>query len=128
MHAKYLALGFGLLLPAIVFASGWRSPAHAQLNYSFTCPGGASGHASYSLDASDARRSSELRIWVAGSYIQNDPKVASFLASEHIESVSASCEGENTLIALVTWNIEKQRQQTVTIYVDQAGKVVAAGV
>ena len=108
-------------------ASGLRSPAHAQLTYSFSCPSGASGHLSYARNA-PPHEQTHFTLWVNGSYLHNDPKVASLLSGKNLESVAASCDGDTTVIFVTTWDVQPQQKSIVTIYVDRAGKVTSAWV
>ena len=127
MFAKAVLLALCLFAAVdAAIASGWKSPAHSQFNYSFTCVGGASGHISYIRNA-PPNQQGELKLWVNGAYLQQDSKVAPLLLGKNIESVAASCDGGTTIIFLRIWSFEQQQEATVTIHVDDSGKVVSAG-
>ena len=69
-----------LLLPCAAFASGYTSPAHSNLDYAFTCAGGASGHAAYVQDFARQAdgpplRDRQFRLWVNGASLQDEPEL-----------------------------------------------------
>ena len=111
-------------------ASGYRTPAHSQLTYSFTCPSGTSGHIAYTRDFVDAP-ASRLQIWVNGKYIHEVPHLAAALKVRNIEQVQASCEGDSTLLFVETFEPsrgEGKSLEVVHIFVDRAGNVAPDGV
>lgn len=132
MTLKKALFTLGLLaVPALaspVVASGFRDPAHSQMTYSFTCPSGASGHVSYTKDF-ERSPSSRLTIWVNGKYIHELPHIAAQLKVRNIEKVGASCEGDNTLLYLQTFDSsrgEGQDLKVVYLQVNRAGEVSPA--
>ena len=125
-QAKSLAIALAVL-SGTAAASGWRAPAYSQLNYSFTCTGGASGHLTYARDTV-SRADKQLTLWVNGAYLQNDPKLAPLLSGKSVQSVSASCDGGTTVIFIGTWRANEGKEELVTVHVNQAGQVVSAGV
>lgn len=112
-------------------ATGMKAPTHSQLTYSFTCPSGASGHVSYMKDFG-SKQTSELRRWVNGNYLQDDPRIADGIKGRNIEQLDVGCEGDRTIILLRTFDLSDPNQpmdsrvRWFTIYVDRAGKVVSA--
>ena len=121
-----------LLLPCAAFASGYTSPAHSNLDYAFTCAGGASGHATYVQDfARQANgpplRDRQFRLWVNGAYLQDEPELAPLLQERTVQAVSALCDGGPTIIVIETWHPASSEKASVSIHVDDAGKLLAAG-
>jgi len=126
---KTIAVFMLLMTPAWSYASGYRSPAHSQLTYSFTCPAGTSGHLSYSKDFVDVQ-TSRLTIWVNGKYIHDDAKLAALLDGKNIEQVQASCGAGETLIFVETFQPgakEGTGLKVITIYVDSSGNISSVG-
>ncbi|MFC0682921.1 hypothetical protein ACFFGH_34265 [Lysobacter korlensis] len=122
-----VALGFAITTTAAFpsVASGFRAPAHSQMTYSFTCPSGTSGHVSYTKDF-DREPSSRLTIWVNGKYVHEVPHVAAELKVRNVEKVGASCEGDNTLLYLQTFDPsrgEGKELKVVYLHVNRAGEV-----
>jgi hypothetical protein len=123
----YFALGLisAASLASPLGASGFRAPAHSQMTYSFTCPSGASGHVSYTKDF-DQEPTSRLTIWVNGKYIHEAPHIAAQLKVRNIEKVGASCEGDNTLVYLQTFDPSREEGKglkVVYLQVNRAGEV-----
>lgn len=118
----------GLAAAATANASGYRPPAHSELAYSFTCPSGASGHLRYVVDMA-ATSNRALTLWVNGRYLQDDPAVAAALRGRNVEQLQASCEGDNTLLFLRTFEpgaAEDSKLQWLHIAVDRAGAATVA--
>ena len=97
-------------------ASGYRSPAHSQLSYSFTCQSGSSGHIIYTRDTLGGQASS-LRMWVNGSYIDEAPEVSKALLGRNIEQIQASCTTDQTLVIVSVFDsngeVGKQLSNTI---------------
>ena len=116
-----------IAVSAVAQASGPQPPSHAQHNYSFTCPSGASGHLSYVEDL-PAGNASQLSIWVNGQYLQADPKVAAALAGKAIAQARGGCEGDKTTVLLqLAAPSGSNTSGWITVLVDRAGKVVWVG-
>ena len=124
------ALFLSSVLTGSAGASGYLSPAHSQLTYSFTCPSGASGHITYSKDfvitESSLDRDSRLSIWINGKYVHNEPQFADALKATNIEQVQASCGIISTLIILETFDSSggpgEEELKTLIVPVDHSGK------
>jgi len=65
-------------------------------------------------------------MWLNGQYIQRDPTVSAGLQGKNIEQLQASCEGDNTLVFLKTFDPDTSEQTVFTISVDRSGKVTSA--
>lgn len=126
MKRVFLVAIAGLLFAPIASASGYRPPAHSELAYSFTCPSGASGHLRYVVDFV-SEFTPKLTMWVNGQYIASDPTVSAGLHGKNIEQLQASCEGDNTLVLLKTFDPDTSEQAVFAISVDRSGKVTSAG-
>jgi hypothetical protein len=79
-----------------------------------------------------SKQTSELKLWVNGNYLQDDPRIADGIKGRNIEQLDVGCEGDRTIILLRTFDLSDPNQpmdsrvRWFTIYVDRAGKVVSA--
>ena len=112
-----------------VQASGPQPPKHSQMNYSFTCPSGDSGHMSYTSDFTD-KSSNQLKMWVNGKYIQDDPKLVTALHGKEIQQMQGGCDGKRTTVLLRVFDstAAKENQDSwITVLVDNVGQITWVG-
>jgi hypothetical protein len=130
MHLiKSTAIAVIICGSTLAHASGPQVPIHAQLSYSFTCPSGASGHLSYTQDSAE-KPSSQLSLWVNGSYIHSDSRLVTALHGKSIDQLLGGCEGEKTTVMLRVSDpgaTATSALQWVTVLIDRTGKVVWVG-
>ena len=106
--------------------SGYRSPAHSQMSYSFTCPGGGSGHATYHRKGPPSVGGT-LTLWVNGRYIHDHSTISGLMSTHNLETISASCEDGRVVVFLTLWHVEKQRSVNLTAHVDEQGQATISG-
>ena len=106
--------------------SGYRSPEHSQLTYSFTCAGGGSGHATYHRKGAPSVGGT-LTLWVNGQYIHSHSAISSLMGTHNLETISASCEDGRVAVFLTLWHVEKQQSVSLTAHVDEQGEATITG-
>ena len=109
-----------------VVASGYRSPAHSQLSYSFTCPGNASGHATYQRKGYPAK-GGILTLWVNGQDLHGHSGIAPLMHTHNLQAISASCEDGRAVVFLELWDLAAQKVVRLTVHVNEQGQAQVAG-
>jgi len=73
------------------------------------------------------QRARDIRPGFNGAYLQDEPELAPLLQERTVQAVSALCDGGPTIIVIETWHPASSEKASVSIHVDDAGKLLAAG-
>lgn len=113
------AIASGLVATSL-WASGYGAPAHTQLSYSFTCPGGASGHANYHRKGYPATGGT-LTLWVNGQDVHSHPAILPLMGTHVVQAITAACEGARAVVFLELSDPAEAKTATLTVHVDDQG-------